>query len=670
MAAWSRLARSASQGPVFVILCLLAIAVISWFSLVTQPAALATTAWWPAAGVALGLGLRLPRRWVWPLAAVVAAITLPLALWAGRPALLAAGLSVAAGLEMVVGTLIMRGRRDVLPTLSAPRDIGRLLVAVSASAAAFDMLAVAVSLAVGDTAGAWTRLVTSAPRHAAGMILLAPLFVSHPRRPRVAQPLETALQVVATLAVAVFVFVLNDLLPLAFLPFLPLVWAAMRLTTRMMLVEMLAVALIASVGSAAGRGPFSFDRLTPETGSIVLQIFELSIVIVFLALSLAVGQERETARRLNISEELFRRNFEASVAGSLIVARDGDGWAVRRSNRSAEEILPALSAGRTRLDDLLGSQASEALSRHADRVADGYREVRVTTDAGRILHFSIVAISAEPADSLLALQFRDITEISRARQLERDEIARAAEVQRALLPWSLPTVAGWQAAAKSVPAKQVGGDFYDLRLQGAKVVLSLGDVMGKGMGAGMLAAASRAALRTNPLDLPPAAAVRNAAAALDGDLHRSGAFVTVAYVHVNLTSGEYRFADAGHGLHFVVRDCGATVERVTSGDLPIGLGADWHERRGRLDPGDAVLLVSDGVMDVWGGTVEELHRAVTEIARRHCGDARALIDALCAGAAKVSDVDDVTALIFGREPVATGSSGPDHVAAREPSASS
>ena len=115
----------------FVVLCLLAVAVISWFSLVTQPAALATTAWWPAAGVALGLGLRLPRRWVWLLAAAVAAITVPLALWAGRPVLLATGLSVAAGLEMVVGTLILRGRRDELPSLSTPRDIGRLVVAVS-----------------------------------------------------------------------------------------------------------------------------------------------------------------------------------------------------------------------------------------------------------------------------------------------------------------------------------------------------------------------------------------------------------------------------------------------------------------------------------------------------------------------------------------------------------
>ncbi|MCG7582470.1 SpoIIE family protein phosphatase [Mycolicibacterium sp. OfavD-34-C] len=666
----SRLARSAFQGPVFVVLCLLAVAVISWFSLVTQPAALATTAWWPAAGVALGLGLRLPRRWVWLLAAAVAAITVPLALWAGRPVLLATGLSVAAGLEMVVGTLILRGRRDELPSLSTPRDIGRLVVAVFASAATFDLLAVAVSLALGDTAGAWTRFVTGAPRHAAGMILLAPLFMSHPRRPRVAQPLEIAAQVVVALAVAVFVFVLNGLLPLAFLPFLPLVWAAMRLTTRMMLVEMLAVALIASVGSASGRGPFSFDRLTPETGSIVLQIFEVSIVIVFLALSLAVGQERDTARRLNISEELFRRNFEASVAGSLIVARDGDGWSVRRSNLSAEGILPALKAGRTRLDDLVGAQASEALSRHADSVADGYREVRVTTDAGRILHFSIVAISTERADSLLALQFRDITEISRARRLEREEIARAAEVQRALLPWSLPTVAGWQAAAKSVPAKQVGGDFYDLRVNGTDAVVTLGDVMGKGMGAGMLAAATRAALQANELDKSAADAVISAARALEGDLQRSSAFVTLAYVHLQLSSGEYRLTDAGHGLHFIIRECGRRVEHVASDDLPIGLGDDWHELRGTLEPGDAVLLVSDGVMDVWGGTVEDLHRAVTEIARRHCGDARALIDALCEGAAKVSDVDDVTALIFGREPVAAGSGGPDHVAAGEPSASS
>lgn len=645
--------RPASADALFVLGSLLAILAITWFSLVTQPATLATTAWWPAAGVALGLGIRFPRVRVWPLAMAVALITFPVLIWAGRPLLLAVGLSAAVGLEMVVGTLILRGRQDVLPSLSAPRDIGRLLVAVVAAAVTYDLVSVAVSLAVGDTAGAWTRFVTGAPKHAAGMILLTPLFMSRPERPSKATRLEAVAQIAVSLAVAVGVFAVNPRLPLAFLPFVPLVWAALRLSTRLMLLEILAVAAIASVGSTRGDGPFAFDRLGAEWGSIMLQIFEVSIVIVFLALSLSVGREREMAQRLNESEELFRRIFDASVAGQLIVQDRGDGWVVQRNNGSAESLLPRLVQGETHLRALLGDSASASVSAKAAGLIDGHAVLTTTTDTDRVLHISMVPIHSGNDGRLLALQFHDVTEATRVRQLEREELERAAEVQRALLPGHLPSAPGWQAAAKSVPAAEVGGDFYDLRLDGSEVVLSLGDVMGKGMGAGMLAAATRAALRASPTGMGPATAVHRTAAALDGDLHRTNAFVTLANVHVDLTSGEYWYADAGHGLHFVVRNCGASVEHVTSGDMPIGLGGNWTAQKGMLEPGDALLLVSDGVMDIWGATVEQLHDAVTHIARVHCGDAHALIDALCEGAEDVSQLDDVTALVLGREPVPT-----------------
>jgi hypothetical protein len=85
------------------------------------------------------------------------------------------------------------------------------------------------------------------------------------------------------------------------------------------------IAVIASAGSAYGTGPFAFNLLAPEIGNLVLQVFELPMVVVFLSLPLAVGHERTTARRLNESEELFRRIFETSVAGMLIATRDATG---------------------------------------------------------------------------------------------------------------------------------------------------------------------------------------------------------------------------------------------------------------------------------------------------------------------------------------------------------
>ncbi|HEY9267141.1 MAG TPA: MASE1 domain-containing protein, partial [Mycobacterium sp.] len=249
------------RSAVLIVGSLLAILAIAWLSLVTQPEALATTAWWPAAGIALGLGIRFPRRYLGFLALAVVAITLPLLLWAGRTVPLAVVLAVATGIEMVAGSLILRGRDDVLPTLTGPRDLGRLLLAVIAAAMVYDLLSAGAAWALGDTAGAWTRLITNAPKHAAGMMLLTPLFMDLPRRPRQAAPFEVVAQMAVTFTVAGLVFGLNQQMPLSFLPFVPLVWAALRLSTRLMLLEILGVAAIASVASTQDRGPFSFDRL-------------------------------------------------------------------------------------------------------------------------------------------------------------------------------------------------------------------------------------------------------------------------------------------------------------------------------------------------------------------------------------------------------------------------
>ncbi|KUI35644.1 serine/threonine protein phosphatase [Mycobacterium sp. IS-1496] len=643
--------RSGKPTVVFVAGCLLAVLVVGWLSLVTQPTALASTAWWPVAGIAVGLGIRFPRRHVWALAATVAAITLPLLLWAGRPAPLAIALALTVALEMIIATLILRGRNDCLPTLSAPRDLGRLLLAVGTAAVVYDLVGASATYLLADSTEAWIRLVTSAPKHAAGMLLLVPLFMHLPRRPRPAGPVETVAQVVTTLGLVTFVFAFNPGMPLSFLPFMPLVWVAMRLTTRELILLMLGIAVIASAGSAYGTGPFAFQLLDPEIGNLVLQVFELSMVVVFLSLSLAVGQERTTARRLNESEELFRRIFDTSVAGMVIATREANGWKVLRANDSAVAIVPGLADPPTRLSDLLGDEATAALSAEVEALTEGNARLTLTTSAGRILNVSISLISDDRDSRTVALQFYDITEAMRARRLEQEELERAAEVQRALLPGKLPPTPGWSSGAASVPAKQVGGDFYDIRVEVPHAVLSLGDVMGKGMGAGMLAAATRAALRANDTQLSPSAAMSRVAGIVDHDLQRTSAFITLTYVLVDLVTGDFRFADAGHGLHFIVRTGSNRVERAASSDLPVGLDSGWDEKHGALQPGDALLLVSDGVMDLWGGSVEQLSAAVAQCARQHGTSPQALVDALCARANGDLDRDDVTAVVLRREPV-------------------
>ena len=193
------------------------------------------------------------------------------------------------------------------------------------------------------------------------MLLLAPLFMQHPRRPRQAGLFETTTQIAATLTVAVVVFVVNPGGHTgAYLAFVPLVWAALRISTRLLLMQILAISVIALFGSTHGSGPFSFEQLGPKAGSIYLQMYELSMLIVFLALSLAVGQVRETAELLHHSQDVFRRIFDGSVAGKLIVSHDADDWIVEQSNASAAAILPGLGEGHTRLTALMGEARQQS----------------------------------------------------------------------------------------------------------------------------------------------------------------------------------------------------------------------------------------------------------------------------------------------------------------------
>ena len=628
---------------------LLAVFAVATLSLKTQPAALTTVAWWPNAGIAVALGMRFPRRYTWMLTAAVAVVTLPVLLWAGRPPLLAVGLTIAVSVEMAVGALLLRGREDRSPSLSTSRDLVTFLTVVVAASVSYTVLAAGFTWLLGDPAAAVNRLLTSAPKHAAGILLLTPLFMDLPRSHHRAKYIESGVQALAAVAVAVAVFVLNDRLPLAFLPFLPLAWAAVRMSTRMLFLLMVAIAVIASAGSAHDLGPFSFERLGPSAGTVTLQVFQMSMVVVFLSLSLAVGAERATSLRLFESEQLFLRSFNSSVAGKLIVTRGPGGWTVDRSNQSARELLPGLPEGVAALDDVLGPEATEMLSAAADSLVEDNVRLTLTLADGRSLNVSVAVIGQRPNGTLLAMHFHDITESLRVRQLEEEELNRAAAIQRALLPDELPDTPGWTFGTSTTPANQVSGDFYDLRASGPKVVVTLGDVMGKGMDAGMLAAATRAVLRSQNLHNSPSQVVSATARVLNGDLRRINAFVTLAYVLLDLETGEFSLTDAGHGLHFIVRAESGRTERIASEDLPLGVGERWHDMSGTLAPGDTILLVSDGVLDLWGGSVDELQDVITRSGRRDGTSTQAFVDELCAPAVnKHEGDDDVTAVALRR----------------------
>lgn len=199
---------------------------------------------------------------------------------------------------------------------------------------------------------------------------------------------------------------------------------------------------------------------------------------------------------------------------------------------------------------------------------------------------------------------RTITRLARARhnaELRRrlaSELARAAEIQSELLPRACPLLADFDLAARCIPARQVGGDFYDWQQAAGVLTLTVGDVMGKGIPAAILMATVRAVLRAVVGAGSSVRSVQSAAATLEEDLTRSGAFVTLFHLQLNLATGVMTFVDAGHGLAFLRRADGS-IERLQPSGTPIGILPDevYEEGTATMRPGDALVVYSDGLLD-------------------------------------------------------------------------
>lgn len=185
-------------------------------------------------------------------------------------------------------------------------------------------------------------------------------------------------------------------------------------------------------------------------------------------------------------------------------------------------------------------------------------------------------------------------------ELQHDvELDRAGAVQRGLLPRRPPDLHGYRVAARCLPARGVGGDFYDwcATADGAGFVVA--DVMGKGMSAAIVAASARAALRAALRSPSLAAGVEAADDLLTADLEEVGSFVTAWCATVDRESGRVTYVDAGHGLASVLRTDGS-IERPEADGIPLGVspGTPRAVHGTELRPGDRLVVVSDGLVDL------------------------------------------------------------------------
>jgi PAS domain S-box-containing protein len=241
-----------------------------------------------------------------------------------------------------------------------------------------------------------------------------------------------------------------------------------------------------------------------------------------------------------------------------------------------------------------------------DRTGEHFRvEYRVIGGDGRVVWVRDEAtlVRDEEGQPLywLGIQY-DVTEQKReAQERERieQELRIARLIQQTLLPKTLPKLSGYDIAAYYQPAREVGGDFYDLfELEDGRLGLVVGDVTDKGIPAALVMATTRTMLRVSAQRLfPPAEVLKRANDALVADIP-SNMFITCLYAILDTESGRLVYANAGHDLPYL-RHNGSDVEELRARGMPLGLmpGMEYEEKETTLERGESVLFYSDGLVE-------------------------------------------------------------------------
>jgi phosphoserine phosphatase RsbU/P len=196
--------------------------------------------------------------------------------------------------------------------------------------------------------------------------------------------------------------------------------------------------------------------------------------------------------------------------------------------------------------------------------------------------------------------------IAQKERLDR-EMELAREVQQSMLPKTFPLVAGFEFAARSAPARHVGGDFYDVILLDAGLIgVAMADVVDKGMAAALYMALTRSLLLAEARRERSPALVLRRVHRLLLELMQPGLFVTIVYGVLDASAQTLTYVRAGHERPLLLRDGSTTLLRAKGAALGLPELDDVQLEEERIDlrAGDRIVLYTDGLADALGAADE------------------------------------------------------------------
>ncbi len=264
--------------------------------------------------------------------------------------------------------------------------------------------------------------------------------------------------------------------------------------------------------------------------------------------------------------------------------------------------------------------------------------------------------------SIIASQSAQVIENARLCEEElmleavRKEMEVAYRIQTDLLPKYPPRVPGYDIAGVSIPAKAVGGDYFDFIEAGdGQLVVCLGDVSGKGMPAALLMANLQATLRSLVLRNPAPEACLAQANRLMFDATGSDRFVTLFFGLLDPATHTLRYASAGHNPPLLLRE-GKEPETLESHGIILGCFEDvvYVESVLSIKRGDTLMVYSDGIVEAIDASEAEFGiESLKACGEKHRGLAmeelnRRTIEGVLEHQGKAAQLDDMTIVSISR----------------------
>jgi phosphoserine phosphatase RsbU/P len=265
--------------------------------------------------------------------------------------------------------------------------------------------------------------------------------------------------------------------------------------------------------------------------------------------------------------------------------------------------------------------------------------------------------------SIIAAQSAHVIENARLHEEEhaffrlREEMRLATEIQVNLLPHSSPELPGYQISGKSVPAKEVGGDYFDfITLDENRMAFCLADISGKGIPAALLMANLQATLRGQSIlnfSCKDCISFANRLLYRNTDIHK---YATLFYGILDHKNNIIRYCNAGHNNPILISK-DKKMRRLDVGGIVVGIMPDYpfQETSIQLNPGDLLVLFSDGITEAINESDEEFeeNRLINLVLELQDSSADCIIETLLQSvnefSANTEPMDDKTVVVIKKD---------------------